>query len=895
VWCPSKWLASVQLFFVIGMCCGSVTTVKSQCDTLTGAIPLDLDSVAVFQYNSAGGTDCWGWAATDGTLYAIYGAIDGIAFINVSSMAESDFVPSESDCWSRDMQAYGHYCYVVSECGTALQIFDLQYLPDSVSLVNTHIAGGMSCHNLAIDTSRGFAYLANPGRTGFRVLDLADPVNPVELAGVLTGDLHDVFARNDTVWVPEGTRGTFSCWDMSNKQAPELIVRVGIPNAGYVHDAQWSPDGRILATVEETPGKTIKLWDLEDLENVSLVSEFLGPNNYAHNAHFWGELLFVSHYDAGVRVYDISSPGCPVEVAFYDTHPAHDLPNGSGCWGVFPYTGDSGLLFASNRDGKLFVFHHDTAVVDIEAAPRTGHAPLNVDFDGYSSGGSPTWQWAFGDGEYSDLEDPEHTYQAGVYDVSLDVTSSLGSHSEFEPAYVIAVAETLKVSDTITSPSTSVVLAVAINNHVTIDEMTLPIVVGNLTWAIVDSVNTSGCRTAYFERKQLLFSLLNQGKYAVRLTANVGGGSPALPPGQGPILKVYLTVKSGTPNGTVIPVSVIENNGTSPGMRTNTFSFSPDTVSGKVTVYTASAQFTGSPRFGPAPLSTSFTSQSGPATSWHWIFGDGDSSTFANPLHTFAAGTYDVELQTASVVGPASLTKTQYVTAYAETLKVRDTAADVGTPVVWNISLTNHVPISQLVLPILVSGIPSRAILDSIVTTTGRLGYFESHTLTYDHRDFGSMAFRLIADAGGGAPSLVPGHGVIAQIFLRIKPTAVPGNVLELYMPTLGPNVLQATTIGGTLIPALTSGSITLTGIQACECQCHGDPVCDGAVDVQDVVLTINTAFRGTASVADPLCPHSARTDINCSGATDVIDVVRIIDVAFRGVAAASAICNPCS
>ncbi|MEW5702759.1 MAG: thrombospondin type 3 repeat-containing protein [Candidatus Zixiibacteriota bacterium] len=80
-------------------------------------------------------------------------------------------------------------------------------------------------------------------------------------------------------------------------------------------------------------------------------------------------------------------------------------------------------------------------------------------------------------------------------------------------------------------------------------------------------------------------------------------------------------------------------------------------------------------------------------------------------------------------------------------------------------------------------------------------------------------------------------------------------------------------------------------------CICHGDPVCDGAANVQDVVATVGVAFRGVSPTLDPSCSHSpgGRTDLNCDGVATVIDVVRMVDVAFRGVDPGAQICNPCA
>jgi len=79
-----------------------------------------------------------------------------------------------------------------------------------------------------------------------------------------------------------------------------------------------------------------------------------------------------------------------------------------------------------------------------------------------------------------------------------------------------------------------------------------------------------------------------------------------------------------------------------------------------------------------------------------------------------------------------------------------------------------------------------------------------------------------------------------------------------------------------------------------CACPCHGDPQCDGVTNVQDVVKTVDVAFRGAARVFDPNCPRQ-RTDVNCDGVTSVVDVVKEVNVAFRGANPATQFCDPCA
>jgi choice-of-anchor B domain-containing protein len=316
-----------------------------------------------------GGSDCWGWVDGNGVEYAIMGVADGIAFVNTTNLQTSGFVTGPaSGCggtrW-RDIKTYSHYAYAVSECtGTnqGMSVIDMQYLPDSVHLVNVVSSiSSVTSHNLTIDTTRGYAYLVRPGYNGFRVFSLANPVSPSELAGVTTPDLHDVFARNDTVWAAEANAQSFSVWNMANKNSPQLIARVQIPAAGYVHNIWPSGDGQHVITTEETPGKSVKYWSVADYNNVQLVSEYLAPSNLAHNAHMKGDTAYISHYESGVAVVDFSAN--PVQLGLYDTWGASESPNFSGAWGAYPFT-PSGNIYASNMSDQLIVLEASSFITN---------------------------------------------------------------------------------------------------------------------------------------------------------------------------------------------------------------------------------------------------------------------------------------------------------------------------------------------------------------------------------------------------------------------------------------------------------------------------------------------------------------------------------------------------
>ena len=312
--------------------------------------------------DTTGGSDVWGYTAPDGEEYALMGVMDGIAIVRVSDMEVIDIVPGPTEgfyYYNRDIKTYSHYAYAVARMsGTnqGLMIIDLSPLPDSVRFVGSYINGSDTLsHNLSIDTATGYAYIVKQGDTGFRVVNLADPENPEDVITVSVPlSLNDVYARNDTVYVGEYFSGSFSIFDLSDKENPQLLARVDVPNPGIVHNIWPTDDGTHIMTTEETAGKTVKMWNIEDMENIELVGEYLGVNSLAHNTHIMGDFAYISHFTAGVTVVDISDPTNLIEVAQYDTYPLNDNPNYRGCWGAYPFT-QNGMVFASDMEGYLTV------------------------------------------------------------------------------------------------------------------------------------------------------------------------------------------------------------------------------------------------------------------------------------------------------------------------------------------------------------------------------------------------------------------------------------------------------------------------------------------------------------------------------------------------------------
>lgn len=548
---------------VFALSLGASPSAWAQCDTLPERRTIEFDSMAVFQFQ-ANGASCWGWEAPDGRHYAIMGGGRSIGFVDVQTMSVVDTVPTQSCVW-RELKTYRNYCYAVSECfgdKQGMMIIDMSFLPDSVHYVGSYTSGGnVRSHCISIDTAKGFCYLVRQNYSGFRIVSLANPEAPVDVGGVTTGDLHDMTAFNDTVWAAEGNNSAYSIWNCANKAAPVLLARVTIPGDGYVHNVWPTDDRRFVASTEEVPaGRTMKVWKTEDLGNISRVNEYIGPGQIPHNAHVEDNYLFIAHYTSGVSILDFNYPECPVVMEEFDTYLSNNNPDYEGCWGVYPHTNASGWVYASNIDGRLFVFkftvHPYAASAEFTGGPGIASVPFDANFSSLGLD-LDQWVWNFGDGGNSGDANPVHTYTTpGVYDVSLAVNGGGGADTLVKQAFIVAIAETMLVSDTGFDRGSQVVWDVNLRNSVPLQEIRLPISLSGVPgMASFDSVTYDGCRTQYFEQRQVVYDDRPDGEVVLLLRANAGGMSPDLSPGTGPIARIHLTILPGAIPGDSISLS----------------------------------------------------------------------------------------------------------------------------------------------------------------------------------------------------------------------------------------------------------------------------------------------------------------------------------------------------
>ncbi len=307
---------------------------------------------------------CWGYTAPNGREYAILGCWKGTSFVDISdtnNIHEAGYIPGLNSC-CREMKTFSHYAYVVADgIPNGLQIIDLQYLPDSVSLVNTFFFQGFTMgHTISQEGPYLYIHAGNYSSAGVFILDITDPVHPVKRGEFEEQVIHDSRVINDTIWACNiyNPPGTISVIDARNKDNLVKIAEwVNAPNPGP-HNIAISADRKFAYVTDEINGnpRLLKIWNISNLSNVTFVSSWQPTGittSIIHNVELYSNYLFAAHYTAGIRVINVSNPELPVEAAYYDTYPDNNGFTYDGCWGTYVFP--SQKIICSDRSTGLYV------------------------------------------------------------------------------------------------------------------------------------------------------------------------------------------------------------------------------------------------------------------------------------------------------------------------------------------------------------------------------------------------------------------------------------------------------------------------------------------------------------------------------------------------------------
>ncbi len=328
----------------------------------------DTNLVGSLAYNNTY-NECWGLEVNSSEI-AIIGSTDGTHFFDVTDPTNATQVAYVAGAYQgggvihRDYHDFQGYLYVVCDEGSSstLQIIDISTLPDSVTTVYDSNALFTKSHNIYIDTATAKLY-ACASNTAMDVYDLYTPTAPeliYSYNGV--GHVHDAFVRNDSAYLNCGNDGfrifDFSTVNQMGDQPTLLGTLTSYPDAGYNHSGWLSDDGTVYAMQDENHGYDVKLLDVSDFNNISVLSTFssgVDPQSMAHNGIIKGDNLYIPYYHDGLRVFDISDPTNPIQTWKYDTYAPLSHASYKGAWGVYPYLPSGNIVISDMQTGLYII------------------------------------------------------------------------------------------------------------------------------------------------------------------------------------------------------------------------------------------------------------------------------------------------------------------------------------------------------------------------------------------------------------------------------------------------------------------------------------------------------------------------------------------------------------
>lgn len=344
------------------------------------------DTTLALNYRNSRFSEVWGFTQSD-REYGVIGSTYGVHIIDVTwpdFIFEVDRVPAAVQGYPanhRDYHDYNGYLYGVGDqddttlgINCTFQIIDLQYLPDSVSLVYNSDSLIRRSHNIFIDTAKAKLYACAPSHiddttSGLEVFSLADPTQPVYLGDFPPSTyIHDLYVRNDTAYLHDPYDNILYVVNFADAANPVILGSLET-GQNVTHSGWLTDNGNYYVMADESYGQDLLIADVSDLSDIQIIStinSMVSDSSIAHNPIIKGNYVYIAYYNDGFWVYDISDPYTPEIAGFYDTFLPDQEEDFRGAWGVYPYL-PSGNVLISDRQSGLFVLDASAAITDNNA------------------------------------------------------------------------------------------------------------------------------------------------------------------------------------------------------------------------------------------------------------------------------------------------------------------------------------------------------------------------------------------------------------------------------------------------------------------------------------------------------------------------------------------------
>jgi PKD repeat protein len=301
---------------------------------------------------------------------------------------------------------------------------------------------------------------------------------------------------------------------------------------------------------------------------------------------------------------------------------------------------------------------------------------------------------------------------------------------------------------------------------------------------------------------------------------------------------------------------------------------------GRVNVYNTlsgltSADFTTDVSFGYPPLEVNFTDASTNVTGSEWYeFGDGAEAAGPNATHTYTqVGKFDVYYSGDGPSGMHTRRKYEEIIVLNDSLRFEESEILIGTADYMPIFLRNSVDVDSFTVTIHKEPwLPLGDLEYDSVRLGDRTSYFERIEELSVSGENGHIAFRVVADDGGGALPLEPGFGEVAKLWYHTGVLASIGIDEDVVTGTIETYTNQINSGFLAFEPLYLPGIVHIVGGQM------GDVNMDGAVNPTDVVVIVNFVYKGEGYAS------TVNADLDCSGKINPLDVVIMVNRVYKDI-----------
>jgi PKD repeat protein len=201
---------------------------------------------------------------------------------------------------------------------------------------------------------------------------------------------------------------------------PHSSTAFTVDYAGYINDTTPPPAPTVAACAAATPDTLSARWSASDPESaIDRYQYAIGLTPGGAEVVNWTFTPLTEATRTGLTL-----------IAGQTYYVSVKARNEGGLWSV---AGSVGVVAGSGTCAST----EPAPQADFTASPRSGVAPLTVQFTSVVTGAVTSYAWDFGDGGAGSEPNPTHTYQsAGSFGVTLVVTGPGGTAQVVKPGYI---------------------------------------------------------------------------------------------------------------------------------------------------------------------------------------------------------------------------------------------------------------------------------------------------------------------------------------------------------------------------------------------------------------------------------------------------------------------------